>query len=193
MNKSLTNIRSRNIGKKIFVLISFIILVVVIISGYNILVGVNSNNDKITIEEKKVEIINYKVITKWFTGCKCDNTYEEHVKPGFYYTGYIGDGAYYNLTGEILNNVGKKIDNIIINAKFYDKNNTELFDTIQLNSSVIISNLSKGESEKFSMDIRPVDYYYLHKDENPHENEKVEELYNIFYSVKTFEFDVSFN
>lgn len=183
-NKALSNISATNVNKKIIVLISIIILAVVIFSGYNILLGLNSSNDKIIIEEKKVEILNISVSTQWSTGCKCDDTYQEHIKPGFYHTVDIGSGAYYKIKGEITNNIEEKIDKITINAKFYDKNGTELFDAIQLNSSVIIYNLTKGEFKKFSLNLRPEQYYYLHKDEN------LIEVYNKFYSVETYELDI---
>ena len=141
-------------------------------------------NGNITTPDK-VKILNYHVTTEWSSGCKCDNTWEDHVESGFYHTKFLGYGATYIIKGEIKNIAEKKIDEVNINVNFLAKNGTVLFDTELLNATCSIYNLSKGGIESFLIEVKPELLNYF---DDP-------DFYNItrekFLIVNSLEFNIS--
>ncbi|MCJ7570327.1 MAG: hypothetical protein MUO82_00395 [Candidatus Thermoplasmatota archaeon] len=81
-----------------------------------------------------------------------------------------------------MNIAGEKIEKVIISARFYNENGTELFNTDQLNDSITIYNLSEGESKNFTMQVLPWQY------SNYIGIVLSEETYKIFYSTESLEF-----
>jgi hypothetical protein len=125
---------------------------------FSILTGCNESpktNDNTTINNQ-VKILDYNVTTEWETGCKCDNTYEYHIKTGFYNTIYrrYAEASYF-IRGEIKNIAEKKIKAININVNFLAKNGTALFDAELLNATYQIYNLSKGDTQSFEINVKP--------------------------------------
>ncbi|MEF8847798.1 MAG: hypothetical protein V5A68_01540 [Candidatus Thermoplasmatota archaeon] len=164
--------------------ISSTFAIIIILLVITILIGCITTNKQKT---KTVEIINYNVTTQWETGCRCDNTYQKFVKTGFYHKVPLWGGPKYNITATIKNS-GKNINDIIkINGIFYDINNTQICSTNDLNISLSIHNISKGQSKNFSFEISPEDCaLYLNKDiSEPQVNNFFHKFESIEFKVKT--------
>lgn len=162
-------------------LIFFCVFVFSVLSGCN---ESHKTNGDLIISDK-VKIIDYEVTTEWATGCKCDNTWQEHEESGFFHTTQLGYGANYTIKGEIKNIAKKKIEAININVNFLAKNGTVLFDTELLNATYWIYNLSKGDTKSFLIKVKPELLNYF---DNP-------DFYNMtrekFLIVNSLEFDIS--
>jgi len=179
--KFFLNILSRKNKINIALFLFFCIFIFSILSGCN---GPPKTNDNNTINNQ-VEILEYNVTTEWETGCKCDNTYEYHIEPGFYNTVYRRYAeAYYFIRGEIKNIAEKKIEAININVNFLAKNGTVLFDAKLLNATYLIYNLSKGETKSFEIKVKPNLLSY----DDPDFYNKILEKFQI---VESFEFEFS--
>jgi len=174
-----SNIIFRKSNINVVLILFFCVFIFSVISGCNESLR-NNNNDS-----KKVQILDYNITTEWSSGCKCDNTYEYHIKTGFHHTTNMGYGANYIIKGEIQNIAEKEIDVININVNFLAKNGTVLFDAELLNSTYKIYNLSKGDTESFLIEVRPELYNYF---DDPDFYNKLRENFLI---VESLEFDIS--
>ena len=178
-------IKSEIILKKskinVVMIVFFCVLISSVLSGC--IESPDTNGNITTLD--KVKILSYNVTTEWSSGCKCDNTWKEHIEPGFYHTTYLGYGATYIIKGEMKNIAEKKIEEVNINVNFLAKNSTILFDAELLNATYSIYNLSKGGIEPFLIEVKPELLNYF---DDP-------DFYNIirekFLIVSSLEFDIS--
>jgi len=178
-------IKSEIILKKskinVVMIVFFCVLISSVLSGC--IESPDTNGNITTID--KVKILSYDVTTEWSSGCKCDNTWEEHVEPGFYHTTYLGYGATYIIRGKIINIAEKKMEAININVNFLAKNGTVLFDAELLNATYWIYNLSKGDNKSFLIEVKPELLNYF---DDPYFYNRTREKFLI---VESLEFDIS--
>jgi len=122
-----------------------------IVSGIVVLlicVGLSgcTQNDDVSGDIDKVELLNCDIKTKWFTGYTT-GTRQEYEENGFYHDAPSdADGLKYVVTGTAKNIASKPIDSCKITATFSDVEGNVLGTT-----SDYVSDLYMGESKNFSI------------------------------------------
>lgn len=138
-------------------------------------------------QQNPVQVTTYNITTQWSTGCHCDNTYEEFIKPGFYQKVPLWEGPIYNITGTIQNKATYEISQVTIIINLYDEENQYLCNTSDLNRTITIHNLSVKQKKNFSVELFPNDCaIYLQKDISELE------VYDFFQSFRTIDFKLNY-
>lgn len=140
-----------------------------------------------SIEKNPVQVETYNITTQWSTGCRCDNTYEEFIKTGFYQKVPLWEGPRYNITGTVQNTATYDVSNLTIIINLYDEDKQFLANTSDLNRTITLQNLSAQQQKNFTVELFPNDCaLYLQKDISELE------VYDFFQSFRTIDFTLRY-